>query len=664
MTELRQLAWLAGLTALGLVLLYLLRPRRRRVEVPFGGLWQRVLAEQQARVFGRQWRRWLSLLLMLAIAGLLVAALGEPLWRSAQPAQLKATPVLPVPHVVLIVDRSASMATRDGQGQKLADGLPPSRLQEAIDKTWQLVEKSPVDTRFLLLAASGHAEVQAGWGSDRQALRKALYELQPHDGGLDLVRAHAAGKEALDGRSQPHLVLASDGGTPLADLAQDATPLVQSLHVGPKPGQTLEDLAVLEVRVRPDAGDPDRGTLTVLVRNSSERQIAGQLLVANSATAQSAQDFTAEAALRRVEPVQLPPGLSTQTLAGVDLLAPRFAVRIRSQDPTFRDRASYDDVGYAVLAERKAVNVLLVGDMAADVPGVQPNTFLIAALRAMDRVRVQTVEPAAYQPEAFRAADHGKHGIDLVLLDQVDAPLPEGTPGLRLLLRPTASDQKGWLQGPEIMVRAGDHPLMAGVSFQDTNFDFVRVLKPQPGDVVLAAARPNGAVMTARQGTARSIDWGIDLRETDMTARYALPILLGNAVNWLTGVDQPLVAPLELGRSWAIETTAEGLRWTWRAPGQPPRPARTSGSQLLASSEIQGVHVWTATDGKELARPTALPASEDPSLVRVLAPAWRELPRRAIAVTQSDRPLWALLLLGALAVLALEWFTYLRRRTV
>ena len=52
--DLRTLALLGGSVAAMLVLLYLLRPRRRRIEVPFGGLWKRVLAQSEARVLGTQ----------------------------------------------------------------------------------------------------------------------------------------------------------------------------------------------------------------------------------------------------------------------------------------------------------------------------------------------------------------------------------------------------------------------------------------------------------------------------------------------------------------------------------------------------------------------------------------------------------------------------------
>lgn len=669
--ELRQLAWTAGLTALGLVLLYLLRPRRRRVEVPFGGLWQRVLQESTGATLGRQWRRWLSFLLMFLIGALVVLALGEPLWRRAQVAP---GPPPPVPHVVLILDRSASMATRDGDGPVLADGLPPSRLDEAIRRTRALVTAAPADSRFLLLAASGHATVQAGWGSDRKVLHDALAALQPTDGGLDLARARGVAREALAGRDMPHMLLVSDGGPALAELPVEATPVLEQLRVGP--GRTMakgdaarhvpvDDLAVLEVRVRPNAGDADRGTLTVQVGNASQHPVAAQLVLAASASARTSADFAADSALQRVAFVELPPGPSSHEIAGVDLGAARLAVRVRSREPKFRDRAAYDDVGYAVLAERRELHVLLVADADPEAPGAQPNLFLSGALHAIDRVKIHELAPSEYRPEAYRAADRARHGIDIVVLDQVTAPLPDGMPGLALRLQPSAAEAKrAMLHGPEVVIRAGDHPLMNGASFQDTNFDTVRVIKPGPGDIVLAAARPNGPIMVAHQGAARSVEWGVDLTETDLSARYALPLLIANTITWLAGEEQPLVAPLELGRPWAIEVPAHGLQWTWQAPGQAPRPARSSGSQLLASSEIQGIHVWSAPDAREIARPTALPPAENPAAMQPMSAAWRDLPQRPIVDSSGDRPVWAFLLLGALALLAVEWLAYLRRRTV
>ena len=77
---LQEWATLAAGVLVGVALLYLLRPRRRRIDVPFGGLWQEVLAQADARSLGRRWRRVLSWLLMSALAALMW-------WRPPAPAR-------------------------------------------------------------------------------------------------------------------------------------------------------------------------------------------------------------------------------------------------------------------------------------------------------------------------------------------------------------------------------------------------------------------------------------------------------------------------------------------------------------------------------------------------------------------------------------------------
>ena len=61
-------AVVAGLT----IVAYILKMRRRRFEVPFSTLWQRVLEEKESSSLWRHLKRVLSLLLMLMIIGLLL----------------------------------------------------------------------------------------------------------------------------------------------------------------------------------------------------------------------------------------------------------------------------------------------------------------------------------------------------------------------------------------------------------------------------------------------------------------------------------------------------------------------------------------------------------------------------------------------------------------
>jgi hypothetical protein len=75
------------------LLLHWLRPRRRRVLVPFMPLWEALLLpEATTRLFGRL-RRVGSLLIAFAISGLLVWALADP--RAAlRPRAARSTVVL------------------------------------------------------------------------------------------------------------------------------------------------------------------------------------------------------------------------------------------------------------------------------------------------------------------------------------------------------------------------------------------------------------------------------------------------------------------------------------------------------------------------------------------------------------------------------------------
>src|SRR5262249_22677622 len=89
-----------GLAAPIIVALYLLKIRLRRQTVPALDFWRRIAGRVQVRSLFQRLKRWLSLLLWLAIAGCLVLALGNPL--------LTAGAVKPA-SIAVVLDNSASM---------------------------------------------------------------------------------------------------------------------------------------------------------------------------------------------------------------------------------------------------------------------------------------------------------------------------------------------------------------------------------------------------------------------------------------------------------------------------------------------------------------------------------------------------------------------------
>ena len=67
----------AGVAAVTFVL-YVLKLRRRAVPVPFARIWDRVLRDKESSELFSQLKRWLSLLLQIALLAALVLALGDP----------------------------------------------------------------------------------------------------------------------------------------------------------------------------------------------------------------------------------------------------------------------------------------------------------------------------------------------------------------------------------------------------------------------------------------------------------------------------------------------------------------------------------------------------------------------------------------------------------
>ena len=77
-------AWIAAGAAALAVGAYIIKMRRRRFEVPFAQLWQRVLEQKDANALWKQLKRLISLLLMLVILALILFAALDPTLGAAE----------------------------------------------------------------------------------------------------------------------------------------------------------------------------------------------------------------------------------------------------------------------------------------------------------------------------------------------------------------------------------------------------------------------------------------------------------------------------------------------------------------------------------------------------------------------------------------------------
>src|SRR5215468_10852305 len=114
------LVW--GLLLVPVVIFYILKIRLKRVPVSTVLFWRQIFDEKRPRSLWQRLRHLISLLLQLALLGLLVAALAEPFfsWEA-----------LSAQRIILILDNSASMNATD---------VAPSRLARAKEEAHQVIQ--------------------------------------------------------------------------------------------------------------------------------------------------------------------------------------------------------------------------------------------------------------------------------------------------------------------------------------------------------------------------------------------------------------------------------------------------------------------------------------------------------------------------------------------
>src|SRR5881398_2244234 len=122
MSFLTPLALALGALAGPVIVLYMLRLRRREVQVSSTLLWQQILRDREANAPWQRLRRNLLLLLQLLILAALVIALARPFVE---------VPTVTTGRIALLIDASASMNATDVQ---------PSRFEAARQQALSIVD--------------------------------------------------------------------------------------------------------------------------------------------------------------------------------------------------------------------------------------------------------------------------------------------------------------------------------------------------------------------------------------------------------------------------------------------------------------------------------------------------------------------------------------------
>ncbi|GAB5404874.1 MAG: BatA and WFA domain-containing protein [Aureliella sp.] len=489
-----------ALAAVPIIALYILKVRLRRVPVSTLLFWNELFDEKKPTAWWQRLRHWLSLLLQLAFAALVIGALVDPLWSWQKDQQRR---------VVLVLDNSASMlATSDEDS---------TRLDEAKSAANTLVRSLRDGDQMAIVSAGGQPTVVWGMTNHARWLEDAINETPQTTAPASIEPAIELAKRLLSGlEGESEIVVLTDGCSgDVAAFQEDEQVEVYGV------GTEADNVGITRYQVRRSIIDAIGYQVLVDVTNYSAEAKSCRL------------ELDLEDSLVDVLPLELQPG-ETQTRI-VDHTSATGGVMKATLE--IDDALSTDNHAVALLPTRITVPIRLVSE---------GDLFLLSVLRSIPLVELSL--ESAFDPEASRAKVH-----------VFDRKVPEKLPSGPVLVIDPQNDCELWkvgdvLEQPVVASIDGQSPLTQHVRLDNILFPGARRLdftvetetligSPDESPLFARIARPSGDVVVLSCSLAKG----------DLPLRIAFPVLMKNTIERFQGDAGQLKPAVPTGEMVAID---------------------------------------------------------------------------------------------------------------
>ncbi len=620
MAFLSPFALLFGLLAVPILILYMLKLRRREVEVSSVMLWQMLMRDREANAPWQRLKRNLLLLLQLLLLAALVIALARPFLR---------VPAIASGTVVVLLDASASMNATD---------VEPNRFEAAKAAARQLIEGLSSDGKMSLMLVGHQPEVLASATNDKDVLKSALGKARVSEGPSDWEAAFALASGAVRAASieRSTVVIISDGGLP-----QNLSPLPGEVRYVPV-GASSDNLAIEALALRSASTGPQ---LFAKVANHGD---ADRVAIIS---------FYIGEQLFSAEQVSVPAGKTADVVltdlpTGPAIYRAKLSLPASAGDATELDKFPLDDTAWAVYQPPASGRALLIS------PGDVFLEQVLAAIPGLQPFRLAAGAPIPADP------------FDLYVFDSV---ITDTLPAKDLLLvnPPTnALFSVGEVFTNTALSKiAVDDPLMQSVG---RNWSGVHILKARKVTAptwarVLVEAEGGPLVFAGETGGRRVAVLTFDLHDSDLPLQVAYPILMSNLINYLAPA-QAFSAPdgLHPGETLVIKPSGGDTVMAVDDPdGNRYAATATEAGVVFADTHVLGV--YTVVSNQSVLGSFA---------VNLFNPAESNIrPAQVIRVGKSDvtasareergqLEIWPWLAAAAFALLLAEWWIYHRGPTL
>ncbi len=632
MTFAQPLAWFLLLSAIPIVLLYILKVRPRQEPVSATIFWQQVFEERRTQSFWRRWRHLLSLLSSLLFLSLLIASVLDPVPTRKKPE-----------HCVIVIDNSASMNARPGPGQ-------PTRLDQAKTEIRRFLDNSDAARHTAILTADGSPHLVVGFTNHLGTLRHAVASISGSDSPTALSESVKLAQQLVATAESSQVIVYTDGCTEeLAELTK-----LPNVHFFPL-GQPVDNLAITKFQARRSQGDAVGYEVLVELAHFGTEPVEARL------------ELELDERIVDVIPLTLEPNIpQTRVIRNTTPQGGLLRATLRLADDTqgITDALATDNIALAFLPERAPQHVYLCG---------QENYFLQQVLQAQPNVEVHVL--AAVPADM---SEKVPDGAVLVLHRTIPPRLPKGNV---FVVDPRGNPDGGCdlfdvgelLDMPDVAATAEESPLMKFVRLKNMTIFGARsiALRPSPADWVVLAETPESSPVYAFRETndAAVAVLSANLSQGDLALRTAFPIMVSQALACFRGGGE-LEPAFSTGQTVTLPLKTASDTVILRSPSGQERAVPVQAGRV-SLGPLSETGIWTLREATSEAETLAqiacnLSCAAESNLC--LAPATfcqastTTRPTSPQTTLQAgSRPIRFLLCFVALLYTCAEWLLYQRR---
>jgi Ca-activated chloride channel homolog len=483
MSFLTPIAFLGGLIAIPILLLYMLRLRRQERVISSNFLWEQVVRDREANTPWQRLRRNWLLILQLMILALLVLAL-------ARPAQV--VPTITAGKTVILLDASASMRATDIDGR--------TRFQQAQTEAIQILADAGARDEISIIRVAEVTEPLISYTDDFGALRQTVSDAQVGYGPGDWETALTLAAAGAEGADAFQMIIISDGGVGTTARLPENIP--QPLYV--PIGNSRDNLAISALAARALPGQAPQLFAQVQNYALTDHEVSLLIRLDGDIWQSTTQTVSANSQRSFVFNIDRP-----YTTISAELVLEARVV----------DHLDIDNQAYTVANTSQTRRILYASDAA--------NLFIEQALRSLPDV------------QAFQwSADNPTLPAETYDLYIFDGYLPDVLPaGDMLIINPPRSTPLFSLgetidrTRPIELVDRG-HPLATFLNLENVNLRRFRELSAITWADTIATANRRPIIIAGARAGQQVIVMPFNLNESDFGLQIAFPLFIFNALDW------------------------------------------------------------------------------------------------------------------------------------